>query len=70
MEQTETSLPEQIQNEITRLETMIAETNAMPLGNRVNWIAYEMVIREAKRAVREQDTVAMLRILPELQGLE
>lgn len=64
------SLPEQIQAEIARLKSTIQTTKELLPGVQVNWASYEKMIAEAGRAVREQDTAAMLRILPELREME
>lgn len=59
-----------IQKEVARLRDTIATTKALLPNSRVSWVFYEMAITEAERAVREQDTVAMIRILPGLKEME
>jgi hypothetical protein len=65
-----TNLPEAIQVEVSRLRETIAETKRlMPDGN-INWVFYTMAIAAAEQAVREQDSVAMVRMLSELREME
>ncbi|MFU8773574.1 MAG: hypothetical protein ACNA8H_14300 [Anaerolineales bacterium] len=63
------TLPEEVQKEVARLREMIAETKALLPNNQANFIFYEVAIAEAERAIREQDAVALIRILPELQQM-
>ena len=58
-----------VQGEVVRLREMIAFTKAKFPTGKVNFIAYDMIIAEAERAVREQDAVALCRILPELKEM-
>jgi parvulin-like peptidyl-prolyl isomerase len=64
------SLPQAIQNEVARVRETVAETKRLLPDADTNWFFYDTMIAMAERAVREQDTVAMLRILPELQEME
>ena len=64
------SLPEQIQDEVARLRETIAETKRLLPLSLISWVFYDAAISEAERAVREQDTVAMIKILPELKSME
>jgi len=64
------SLPEQIQDEVARLRETIAETKRLFQLSLISWVFYDAAISEAERAVREQDTVAMIKILPELKSME
>ena len=64
------SLPEQIQDEVARLRETMAETKRLLPNGSISWVFYEAAISEAERALREQDTVAMIRILPELKSME
>ena len=64
------SLPQAIQNEVARLRETIAKTKRLLPNANTNWLFYDTIIAMAERAVREQDTVAMLRILPELKEME
>lgn len=64
------TVPEKIQAEVARLRATIAETTALLPNARVSWVFYEAAIAEAERAVRQQDTAAMVRILPELEEME
>jgi hypothetical protein len=59
-----------IQHEVVRLRETIAETKRLLPDAETNWFFYDTMIALAERAVREQDAVAMLRILPELQEME
>ena len=59
-----------VQAEVTRVREMIAETKVLlPKGN-VNFAFMEMTLDEADRAVREQDTTALVRLLPELKEID
>lgn len=59
-----------VQAEVSKIREMIATTKALLPNNRANFFLYEMTLREADRAVREQDTVALVKILPELQEMQ
>ena len=63
------TLPEEVQKEVARLRNMITETKELLPNNQANFIFYDIAIAEAERAVREQDVVALVRILPELQKM-
>lgn len=60
----------EVQIEVARLRETIATTKALIPNGRANFIFYDLAIAEAERAVREQDTVALCRILPELREME
>ena len=64
-----TSLSQEVQNEVLRIRDEIATTKALLPKGRANFVLYEMTLDEAERAVREQDAVALVRILPELHGM-
>ena len=64
------SLPEQIQGEVARLRETIAETKRLLPNGNVNWVFYDAAIAAAEKAVREQDAVAMIELLPHLKTLE
>ena len=69
MKHTKTSLPEAVQKEVARIRERIAITKQyLPNGN-VAWGMYEAILNEADRAVREQDAVEMVRLLPELESM-
>jgi hypothetical protein len=59
-----------VQKEVARLRDMIATTKALMPGGNVNFIFYDLAIAEAERAVREQDTIALIKILPELREMQ
>jgi hypothetical protein len=64
-----TDLSQEVQKEVARIRDMISETKALfPAGN-VNFVMYEVAISEAERAVREQDTAALVSVLPELREM-
>lgn len=63
------SVIEEVQNEANRIREMIAETKVLlPIG-RANFAVYEATLNEADRAVRERDTVALIRVLSELRNM-
>jgi len=58
----------EVQKETTRIRNMIAETKAgFPNGN-FNFCIIEMLLDEADKAITEQDTVKLIKLLPELQA--
>lgn len=63
------SLPEAVQVEVARLREIMAETKRLLPNSQVSWVFYEAAIAEAELAVREQDAVTLVRILPELKGM-
>ena len=65
-----TDISSEVQKEVARLRETIATTKALLPDGKINWFFYDVAISEAERAVREQDTVALLRILPELKEME
>lgn len=66
MEDTSTA----VQKEVARLRDMITTTKALIPGGNVNFIFYEIVIEEAERAIREQDAVDLVKILPQLREMQ
>ena len=60
----------EVQAEVTRLRDMISTTKAYFPNRNMNFVIYEFAISEAESAIREQDAVALIRILPELQKME
>jgi hypothetical protein len=64
------SLPEAIQNEVARLRETMAETKRLLPDARVSWVFYHGIINAAEKAVREQDTVTMIQLLPELKEMD
>ena len=56
-----------VQREVTRIRNMITETKALLPNGNANFIIYEITLAEADRAIREQDVVALVRLLPVLQ---
>ena len=63
-------LPSEIQKEVARLRDTIATTKALLPNGQGYFGFYELYIDAAEKAVREHDTVAMVRLLPELQEME
>jgi hypothetical protein len=60
---------EEIQKEVIRINNMINTTKALfPNGN-VNFTIYEMTIERAEKAIREQDVVSLVQLLPELKEM-
>ena len=64
------SLPEEIQNEVSRLRAIKAELQRVLPNRSISWIFYDAAISEAERAAREQDAVAMIKILPALKNMQ
>ena len=60
----------EVQKEVARLRETIATTKALIPNGQANFIIYELAISAAEKAVREQDAVALSRILPELREME
>lgn len=63
------SLPQEVQKEVSRVRSMLAETKRLLPNGRGNFIIYETILNEAEKAVRDQDVVALVKILPELQEM-
>ena len=63
-------LPSEIQKEVARLRETVAITKALLPNYKANFVFYDLAIAEAERAVREQDTVTMVTILPRLREME
>ena len=63
------SLPEQIQDEVARLRAIKSETKRLFPVSRISWVFYDDAISRAEMVVREQDAVAMIKILPELKSM-
>jgi len=59
-----------VQDEVKRIREMITEVKTLMLQSNVNFYFYELVLTEADKAIREHDTVALLRLLPELKAME
>lgn len=60
-----------VQSEISRIREMITTTKELLPNVRINFgFFYEMILAEAERAVREQDAVALVKILPELRDMQ
>ena len=60
----------EVQKEVVRLRELIATIKALMPDRRINFICYDLAIDAAEKAVREQDAVALCRILPELREME
>jgi len=60
----------EVQKEVNRIREMIAETKALLPNGNVNFYFYELIITEAEKAIREQDVVALIRLLPELKSMQ
>jgi len=63
-------LMEAVQQEVTRIRALITTSEALLPQGRGNFAIYEMILKEADRAVREQDAVVLAKMLPELKGME
>lgn len=59
-----------VQGEVKRIREIISTTKALLPNGRVNFFFYDLTLAEAERAIREQDVVALCRILPELQEMQ
>ena len=59
-----------VQEEVARLRDMISTAKALLPTSNVNFIAYEIAIGLAEKAIREHDTVSLIRMLPDLQTME
>ena len=63
------SVIEEVQDEVTRVEEIIATSKALMPNANVNFGMYDIVLNEAKRAIREQDVAALVKILPKLKEM-
>lgn len=60
---------QEVQEEVARIRDMISTSKALLPNANVNYAIYEMMIAEAERAVREQDTTALVKLLSELREM-
>lgn len=63
-----TDISQETQKEITRIRDMISTTKALLPEGKGNFIIYEILIAKAEKAIREQDTTTLIKILPELKS--
>ena len=61
---------EAVQKETIRIREMISETKALLPHIKGNFVLYEMLLQQADKAILEQDTVALIKLLPELKKCE
>lgn len=59
---------EEVQKEVARIRDMITTTKALLPNGRGNFVVYDTVIALAEKAIREQDTVTLVAMLPELRN--
>lgn len=64
-----TDISQEVQKEVTRIRDMISTTKALLPSNQGNFAIYEMMIAQAEKAVRDQDTAALVQLLPKLQEM-
>lgn len=62
-------LIEATQIEVARLRDMIATTKALFPKANVNFTFYEVVIKEADLAIREQDATTLCKMLPAMKEM-
>lgn len=60
----------ELQKEVARINDMISTTKALLPNGNVNFAICEMVIERAEEAIREQDVIAMVRLLPQLKKID
>jgi len=60
---------EATQVEMARIRDTISTTKALLPDRNVNFICYEMMINEAEKAIREQDTVKLIKLYQELKNI-
>ena len=70
MKTEEKDLSSQVQIEVARLRDTISAINALLPNSKHSFIFYDLVIASAKKAIRDQDAVALCRLLPELRSME
>ena len=63
-------ISQEVQKEVSRIQDMISTTKALLPNGQCNFIFYEMLISQAEKAVREQDAVALVCLLPELRKMQ
>lgn len=61
---------QEVQKEVVRIRNMISTIKILLPNGHGNFVLYEMTLAQAEKAVREQDVVELVRILPELQEME
>ena len=57
------------QAQVTRIRDMITTTKILLPDGNVNFGFYELELNQAEKAIREHDTVSLIRLLPELKGM-
>ena len=57
----------EVQKEVSRIRDMISTTKALLPNGQANFVVYEMMLEQAEKAIREQDAVMLVRLLPELR---
>lgn len=63
-------LSAEVQTQVTRIRDLISTTKQLMPDANVNFVVYEMHIEAAEQAVREQDAVALVQLLPILKSME
>ena len=64
-----TDVSQEVQREITRIRDMIITSKVLLPKANVNFAIYEATIAEARRAIREQDATALVKLLPKLREM-
>lgn len=59
----------EVQDEVTRIRNMIAETNICVPNSNINWCIYILTLKDADRAIREHDTISLIKLLPKLEEM-
>jgi len=60
----------EVQKQVARIRGMMNTIKVFLPDSNVNFIVYDSVIARAEKAVREQDAVALCRILPILREMD
>ena len=59
-----------VQNEVKRIREIITKTKTLLPKANVSFYFYELILTEADKAIRDQDTTTLIRLLPELKAME
>ena len=57
-----------VQNEISRIQAMLTETKLLLPDSNASFVVYDLLLKQAQVAVATQDTVMLIKLLPELKA--
>jgi len=63
-------IAQEVQEQVARIREMMTETTVMFPNRNINFSIYNIILNRAEKAIREQDAVSLVKLLPELQGMD